>query len=151
MTREHHQGLCEHCGKTFAYYLIHNGFNESCYAYCAVCGMTALLDTQYRDRGRDGLPRHHAIRAIGERFLVVCSCGGSFLAGAAPRCPHCHQELSAKRAATWIERAHPGTGMGWLGRLVWRWQRNWDGMYAIIIEGRYVTNPWRDVTDGPAA
>jgi transcription elongation factor Elf1 len=38
------KGKCEHCGESFSYRLIHNGFNESAYAYCGTCGMTALLD-----------------------------------------------------------------------------------------------------------
>lgn len=37
-------GVCEHCKQRFEYYLIHNGFNESAYAYCAACSTTALLD-----------------------------------------------------------------------------------------------------------
>ena len=115
MTRQNHQGTCAHCGESFAYHLIHNGFNESCYAYCAACGMTALIDTLYKDRAADGLPRHRAITEGGERFLASCSCGGSFRAGAAPRCPHCREILSANEAASWIERqlqaqAKVGTG-----------------------------------------
>jgi len=37
-------GTCDKCGKKFEYYLIHNGFNESAYAYCDKCGRTAILD-----------------------------------------------------------------------------------------------------------
>ena len=67
-------GTCEHCGYVFAYQLIHNGFNRPCYAYCAECGMTALLDTERKDPltrdssppSASGLPRHRSIRAEGE-------------------------------------------------------------------------------------
>jgi hypothetical protein len=44
MARKHETGHCEHCKKAFGYYLIHNGFNESSYAYCDSCGTTLLLD-----------------------------------------------------------------------------------------------------------
>jgi hypothetical protein len=146
MTRQNHEGVCDRCGRTFAYHLIHNGFNESCYGYCSACGMTALIDTLYRDRTADGFPRHRAITPGAERFLAPCSCGGSFLSGAGPRCPHCNEVLSANAAASWIESAAPGTKKGW------RWQRDWEDLYAIIIEQRYVKNPWSNsAANGPAA
>ena len=146
MTRQNHQGSCDHCGRSFAYHLLHNGFNESCYAYCAACGMTALMDTLYKDRVAEGLPRHRAITEGGERFLAPCSCGGFFQAGAAPRCPHCRESLSANEAASWIEAAAPGAKQGW------RWQRDWTSLYAIVIENRLVANPWRAASSaGPAA
>lgn len=34
---------CESCSEGFTYFLVHNGFNDSAYAYCDTCGMTALL------------------------------------------------------------------------------------------------------------
>jgi hypothetical protein len=36
-------GSCDHCGGTFSYRLIHNGFSESAYAYCNQCSFTVLL------------------------------------------------------------------------------------------------------------
>ena len=150
MTRESYQGTCDQCGRTFRYYLIHNGFNESCYAYCAKCGMTAVLDTHYKDRTSEGFPRHRAITAGAQKALAPCACGGSFTPGAAPRCPHCSQVLSAKAATSWIERNAPGA-QSWLGWLGWHWQRNWDGLYALVIEDRMISNPWRADASGPAA
>jgi hypothetical protein len=145
MTGEH-RGTCEHCGKSFAFRLTHNGFNESCYAYCSACGMTATLDTGYKDRSLDGLPRHRSITPGGERFLAACACGGAFMPGASPRCPHCHQELSPTAAASWIEANSPGAAKGW------RWQQDWIGLYSITIEGRWIKNPWRAALGGgPAA
>lgn len=138
MARKQDPGVCDRCGRSFGYHLIHNGFNETCYAYCADCGMTAFMDTYYEDR--PGLPRHRAITSGAERFLAPCECGGSFEPGAAPRCPHCRNVLSANAAATWIEAAAPGTAGGW------RWQRNWEGLYAIVIEYRSVHNPWRETS-----
>ena len=137
MTRENSEGTCDKCGRTFGYYLVHNGFNESCYAYCAGCGMTAIMNTQYQDRAAEGLPRHRSITPEGEPFLAPCTCGGAFKADAAPRCPHCHEPLSATAAASWIEAAAPGSAQGW------RWQRDWVSLYAIVVEGRVINNPWR--------
>ena len=37
-------GKCETCSNAFGYILIHSGFNDSQYAYCDHCGMTAILD-----------------------------------------------------------------------------------------------------------
>ena len=127
-------GTCEHCGQTFACSLIHDGFNESCHAYCERCGTTAVIDTNYRDREAEGLPRHRGITAAGEDLLRPCDCGGRFVATGSPRCPDCRAELSALAAASWIEAQSPGAARGW------RWQRNWTGGYALVIEGRLVAN-----------
>ena len=135
--REKSTGTCEHCRGTFGYYLIHNGFNESTYAYCAACGMTAILDTNYRDRAMEGLPMHRAITAGGERFLTACSCGGTFEVGASPRCPRCRGFLSATVAAGYIEANAPGARSGW------RWQKDWQGLYCIVVENRCMMNPWK--------
>jgi hypothetical protein len=87
-----------------------------------------------------------AVVAIGgikpeiEAYLSPCSCGGRFRADAAPRCPHCHQILSAVKAAVYIEANAPGAAKGW------KWQRSWNGIYAlysVMIEGRVVHDPWQ--------
>ena len=137
MAREKSKGECDKCHREFGYHLIHNGFNASSYAYCSACGMTAILDTNNRDRTSEGIPPHRAITSEGEQLLAPCTCGGEFRAGASPRCPHCHQELSATAATKWIEEPAPGTERGWT------WQADWQGLYAIVIEGRLVRNPWR--------
>ena len=137
MTRETSEGTCDSCTRTFAYYLIHNGFNESCYAYCSVCGMTAVIDTRYEDRTAEGFPRHRSITSAAEQSMAPCPCGGSFKAGAAPRCTHCTEKLSATAASGWIEASVAGSAQGW------RWQGDWEGLYAIVIEDRLVSNPLR--------
>ena len=129
------QGCCEHCGKAFTFRLIHNGFNESAYAYCADCGTTAILDTLYQDR--QGFPRHRSITAEAEEFIKQCQCGGSFRAGAWPRCPWCNKRLSPECARTYIERSVSGAPKSW------RWQNNWEELYCIIIEDRVVLNNWK--------
>ncbi|MBI1784131.1 hypothetical protein HYR69_03225 [Candidatus Sumerlaeota bacterium] len=101
MTRTKEQGICEHCRKALGYYLIHNGFDESSYAYCDKCGMTALLNTYYEDQ--PGIPRHRCITSEGENRLAACSCGGSFRSGASPRCPHGYRPMSAVLATEFIE------------------------------------------------
>jgi len=135
MTRESLRGTCESCGRDFGYYLIDNGFNESAYAYCSSCGMTALLDTGYADR--PGIPRHRSISQLGESLLAPCVCGGTFSASAAPRCPHCRSLLSAQAATAYIEANAPGTREGW------RWQGTWNGNHALVVEDLVVSNPWR--------
>jgi hypothetical protein len=79
---------------------------------------------------------HCRIEPTVEAFLTPCVCGGRFTSSAAPRCPQCNAELSAEDARVFIERDAPGTAVGW------RWQGNWSGLYAIIIEGKQVADPW---------
>ena len=128
-------GICENCARTFRYRLIHNGFNDTCYAYCDTCGATSLLDVI-------GAPKdflstsYEAIAESAEAFVAPCECGGKFRRGAGPRCPHCKQPLSAKHAAKWIEGNAAGTKMGW------RWQRDWTDLYCIIVEDKVVRNNW---------
>jgi len=98
MARENYIGLCEDCNKEFAYHLIHNGFNNSSYAYCDKCGMTALLDL-FKTPGGVALLPHQIITPEIEPCLALCACGGSFKATATPRCPNCGQALGAARAA----------------------------------------------------
>jgi len=136
MARKHDIGDCEHCKKKFGYYLIHNGFNDSAYAYCDSCGLTALLDGWRVPKGVQ-MPLHQAITPEVEPHLAPCQCGGSFRVSASPRCPHCQQPLSAVRAADYIEPQAEGTKKGW------RWQRAWTGLYCIIIEERLVRDVWR--------
>ena len=130
-------GTCDVCDTTFSYQLIHNGFNDSAYAYCANCGMTALLSSW-----ADNIPiaagfrPHQRITESVQPFLTPCACGGRFTVTAAPRCPKCRSELSAERATEFIERNASGTNVGW------HWQRTWSGMYAIVINGSQVSDNW---------
>ena len=132
--RKDGEGQCNSCGSLFPYFLIHNGFNESAYAYCSGCGMTCILDTGYEDR--PGIPRHRSVEAAGERKIAPCICGGKFRAGALPRCPHCRVALDATKVTEFIERNALGAKLGW------RWQKNWVGLYCIVIDARYVINNW---------
>lgn len=50
ITRTDGNGTCEECGRDFPYYLVHNGFNDSAYAYCEDCGQTALLAAEHMPR-----------------------------------------------------------------------------------------------------
>lgn len=81
---------------------------------------------------------HGPIQPETEAWLQRCTCGGLFRHDAAPRCPHCHELLSAEAAVSYIERNAEGTRGGW------RWQRNWSGMYCLIIAGRAIKNNWRE-------
>lgn len=131
MTDKPDIGTCEHCGGTFPYRMIHNGFNQSTYAYCDSCGITALLDGW-------GLPDDVKIHAVvqpeDENLFLPCDCGGTFKSGACPQCPHCQKPLSAKSARSWLEANALGTAKGW------RWQCSWIGLYAIVIQDRLATD-----------
>src|SRR5256885_14499528 len=72
-----------------------------------------------------------------EPYLEPYACGGRFRHDASPRCPKCHEPLSAEAATRWIERNAPGARKGW------RWQRSWSGLYCLIVERRSVENNWR--------
>ena len=129
--REDGRGKCEHCGHYFAYMIIHNGFNESSFSYCDRCGRTSLLDL-WKLPSSISIPHQGSIPPEAEQFLQQCECGGSFTSTAYPRCPKCHQPLSAGAAAEWIEAHASGATKGW------RWQRSWQGLYCIVIENRVV-------------
>ncbi len=130
-------GTCDICDRTFSYRLIHNGFNESAYAYCAKCGSTALLSGW-----ADSIPTTAGFRVYEriadsvEPFLTPCPCGGRFTAKASPRCPACRSELSAVKVGEFLEQNVPG------GKAGWRWQGNWSGIYAIVIGGRVTSDNW---------
>ena len=136
MTDKPDMGACEHCGVTFPYALLHNGFNESAYAYCDSCGMTAVLDGWKVPDGIQ-IKFHTVIKSEDESLLLPCECGGAFKSGASPRCPHCHKSLSAESARQWIEANAVGTAKGW------RWQCSWTGLYAIVIDNNLVKDNWK--------
>jgi hypothetical protein len=141
--REQCIGKCDKCMVEFKYYLVHNGFNESCYAYCDSCGRTAFLwlvpskiPEQYRNYFKR-MPIGEKINGDIESFMEKCSCGGTFKHDASPRCPSCKNQLSAIAAKEYIEKNAPGTRKGW------KWQNNWDDLYAIVIENNVVRDNWR--------
>ena len=138
-------GECNHCKKKFHYYLIHNGFNETMYAYCNKCGMTTFLHEYYsaipqqcktffKKKGR-----YERISKELEPFLEHCQCGGKFTRAAKPRCPNCNSILTARYATKYIEANAEGTKKGW------RWQMSWNGLYAIVIENKKVENNWKNI------
>jgi hypothetical protein len=130
-------GKCESCESSFPYYLIHNGFNDSTYAYCDHCGRLAVLNLAELEKRIGPLPPLVVpISEEGEASLKPCPCNGRFRGQAAPRCPSCGAALSAEKAAEWLERNAPGTKGGW------KWQRSWAGLYAVAISDRVVFEPW---------
>ena len=133
------RGTCDRCDQTFEYRLIHSGFNDTAFAYCDSCGGVAFLSI-YSRKPPGVVLDFGTIAPEVEPFLAPCDCGGRFRADAAPRCPNCHQPLSAERATAYIEANAPGTAKGW------RWQRAWHGLYALVVENRSVENPWDSTT-----
>src|SRR6185312_17076438 len=103
------KGTCEHCSRTFSYMLLHNGFNDSAYAYCDTCGSTAALSVWSSMPAGVAVRFHQRISSDVESHLRPCACGGRFRADASPRCPHCRGVLSPVTAASWIEANAPGT------------------------------------------
>lgn len=142
MERKQDTGKCDHCHESFRYYLIHNGFNDSVYSYCDLCGVTADISlwSPVFSKLPIGTPKQGVIPEGLEPFLESCSCGGRFTSRSAPHCPKCNQGLSADKAAIWIEENAPGTSGGW------RWQRNWNGLYCIVIENRVIHNNFVDIS-----
>lgn len=131
-------GTCEHCRAQFWYSLVHNGFNDSAFAYCDSCGRVAILSASCERIPEEAdFHAHGPVSVDSEPWLQPCECGGSFRAGASPRCPTCRFELSAHAALPCIEANAPGSSKGW------RWQDSWSGLYAIVIEGRFVSDNWR--------
>ena len=130
-------GKCESCSADFSYDLLHSGFADCAYAYCERCGTTAIISGWGKCPTGAPLEIHKAITAALEPFLANCACGGKFRAGASPRCRACTNLLSAELASLWIESNAPGTAQGW------QWQRNWSGLYGIVIEKHLVKDPWR--------
>lgn len=136
-----HQGKCQHCKATFEYALLHNGFNDSTYAYCDQCGKLAILNGWKIPEGLK-CRVHEPISTELEPMLQPCECGGQFRGKSSPRCPTCQESLCPDLATEWIEANAPGTAKGW------KWQRSWTGMYAISIAKNIVKDNWKP-TEAP--
>jgi rRNA maturation endonuclease Nob1 len=137
MPRENYAGKCEACGQVFHWYLIHNGFNSSCHAYCSRCGTTAIVSL-YLPLLRKANASPGGITSDLEPLFACCGCGGTFRADSHPRCPSCFHQLSPREASKYIESSMPGAQKGW------RWQQLWTGqraLYAVIINDRWMEDP----------
>ena len=124
-----HKGDCEHCHNTYRYTLWDALFGEYSYAYCDTCGMLATIyDTS---ENAENLPatvrKYRQMDASWEPFLASCDCGGHFKKGAAPRCVHCKEPLSAEYAAAHISRNVKGAAKSWV------WQGNWEDRLCMAI------------------
>jgi hypothetical protein len=67
------EGACRACDARFAYMMIHNGFNDSAFAYCDSFGGTVLLDLWTAPPGV-GLS-YGPIPKEAESRLARCPCG----------------------------------------------------------------------------
>jgi hypothetical protein len=114
-------------------------------ALANVCTHTARLaaERHFFPCGTNILPKladcpgQREMCAAMEPYVLPCQCGGAFQSGCSPRCSHCNAPLSADKATSYIEENAPGTKKGW------RWQRNWSGLYCIVIEEKLVENNFR--------
>lgn len=137
-------GHCDHCGGEFPYFLAHNGFNQSSYAYCDECGLVAFFDRFSDDIPSDVvIDNHHSLPPNAEDLVAQCECGGRFRSDSAPRCPICKSKLSAEIARQYIEDNAPGTKRGF------RWQCNWTGMYTMLVNNHFVEGRWTDRSTEP--
>jgi hypothetical protein len=132
------EGNCPSCLSKFQVRLIHSGFNDSNYTYCTVCGTTALCSHL---SWPDSIPLEDfgPLSAASVSCLRPCICGGQFHTHAMPRCPRCRQALDPETVTAWIEAGSPGAEKGW------RWQRSWQGLYAIVVAESVVSDPWSAV------
>jgi len=135
--RKQYRGVCDKCDADFDYILVHNGFNDSAYAYCRECGCVAILNG-YCDQIPDfiDLAIHQPIHSAIEPYLETCQCGGRFRSNATPCCPACKERLSPNAARAYIELNAIGTENGF------RWQNNWDGLYCMIVNNSVVYDNW---------
>ncbi len=85
MNRKKDPGICETCHQAFGYHLIHNGFNDSSYAYCDRCGKTCLLDHWHKSIPKGIKLKYEVVDNRVARLLKQCECGGTFKKGASPR------------------------------------------------------------------
>ena len=134
MVRKQNIGKCDTCKKEFHYYMVHNGFNNTSYAYCSECGMTAFFDLVKIPKSITVSFGQGAIPEAAEALLKKCQCGGKFTRNAKPRCPHCLNELSAETATSYLQA---NASKGWL------WLKKWTGVDCIIIENRKTYEPWK--------
>jgi hypothetical protein len=138
MAREVSTGTCEHCRQQFGYWLLHCRFSDSIYAYCDLCGKTAVLSLWDKSMPiLQNCPVHQEMCSGMEPYLPPCDCGGNFKTRSKPRCPHCNNNLSAEFASSYLERNAAGTQKGW------RWQRDWSGLYCIVVEDKWIENNLR--------
>ena len=130
---------CASIATRFAYYLVHCDFGDCSYAYCASCGMTAILSMWSKEWPKPpaSCPAQQEIGAEREKYLQPCQPVGRFRKGAFPRGPKCGSAFSPQLAASYIERNAPGTKKGW------HWQGNWNETYCMVIESRVVNDNFR--------
>ena len=100
--------------------------------------MALIYEFEILRRLRDAPPLLSPLPEVVAKLLKPCSCGGTFDGSAPARCPACRQPLSAKVAARWLEQPNHG----------WQWQRSWSGLYGLILEDRFVENPFNDAVAG---
>jgi hypothetical protein len=132
--RKDGEGVCPACQRQFAYMMIHNGFNDSAYAYCDSCGRALLLDLWTAPEGV-GLTCG-PIPIDAESRIAPCPCSGRFRSRSSPRCPACHEPLSAEAVTSFVEANAPGTQKGW------RWQKSWQGLYCMVVAKPPFQNLW---------
>lgn len=133
-------GWCDKCRIEFNFSAIHNGFNETTYAYCDTCGKTCFLEEYFKEIPEkckwffDTAQRYEKISERLEPYLEKCSCGGNFRRNAVPRCPQCRQKLDPLEVNKHVKSDEK-----------YKWQNDWTGIYAMIIKDNKVYNNWKSL------
>jgi hypothetical protein len=115
---------CPHCAGVVRYYYFSGMGDVAPHFYCDSCSNVFFRQSD-RDRIRESRPSSSLLEAIAQT-LPECSCGGRFVPGSNPKCPHCHREIA--------HQADP------VSRL--------DDPYAILLEGALMVTDDDEDTEG---
>lgn len=82
---------CPHCGLEIRYYH-YSGMGEAApHFYCNTCS-NLYFNPRHRDLLYGREPSMELLKLI-EQELPSCPCGGRFVPGSNPKCPHCGREV----------------------------------------------------------
>jgi len=118
-----HSVTCKKCNETVQGELYHLGFSDMDCMYCDSCPRALLLkdhtlaqrcgiewpNLQPGDKGWEYYNRHLLpVYARFEALFLPCECGGTYRAGAPPRCPKCNEYLGDgvpdfDKPSTWLK------------------------------------------------
>ena len=82
---------CPHCALDIRYYHYSGMGDLAPHFYCDTCS-NLYFSPRHRDLLRARAPSLELLRLI-ERELPACPCGGRFVPGSNPKCPHCGREV----------------------------------------------------------
>lgn len=130
-------GSCENCNQRFSYALIHNGFNDSAYAYCDTCGCVAssLLGREPPTASRFASTARLPRTSSGTLIDVAAGVSFELKHRRDARIADTHSRLMSPPDI--LRRMRQGPRKDGAGNV------NWQGLYCIIVEGRSIKAPWK--------